>query len=192
MGRQQLVEGPEAPVARPIPMVTGQVTVRRSRLLGFPSYELATEQGVRLGLARYSSLNIYFFGPGQKIALPGGTHWRLTAIPRGPSLAAVVANEDHRRLAMATPGAVAGRYGINGRDYAYTLNPGEAGLGRARAWDLSAGEHLVARFTRRPLGGFCAAPVPLPVVLLGVLLARFGIPGENELRMPVLNWGTPK
>ena len=50
----------------------------------------------------------------------------------------------------------------------------------------------MARFTRRPFGGVCSEPVPLPAVLLCLLLVRFGIPGENELRMPVLNWGPQK
>ena len=127
--------------------------MRRARLLRFPSYRLTTEQGLEVGLARYSALNIYFFGPGQKIALPWGGQWRLTAVARGSGLAAVVANEDRQRLAMAAPGAVAGNYGINGRDYAYTLNPAEGGFGRARLWDLFAGEERVARFTRRPFGG---------------------------------------
>ncbi len=189
MQRRQSAENPAEPIARPIPTVSGRVTVRRARLLRFPSYRLTTEQGLQVGLARYGALNIYFFGPGQKIALPWGGQWRLTAAARGSGLTAVVANEDHRRLAVATPGAEAGNYGINGRDYAYTLNPAEGGFGRARLWDLFAGEDAVARFTRRPFGAVCTAAVPLPVLLLGLQLTRFGIPGENELRMPGLNWG---
>ena len=87
---------------------------------------------------------------------------------------------------------MAGNYGINGRDYAYTLNPAEGRLGRARLWDLFAGDEPAARFARHPFGGVCTAPVPLPALLLGLLLVRFGIPGENDLRMPVLNWGPQK
>ena len=144
-------------------------------------------------MARYSALNIYFFGKGQRVDLPWGVHLAPHRhCPTAPGLAAVVANEHRQRLAMATPGAVAGNYGINGRDYAYTLNPAEGRLGRARLWDLFAGEEPVARFARRPFGGVCTAPVPLPAVLLCLLLVRFGIPGENELRMPVLNWGPPE
>jgi hypothetical protein len=105
-------------------------------------------------------------------------------VARGSGLAAVMANEEGRRLAMAAPGAAAGNYGIVGKDYAFTLNPAEGGFGRARVWDLFDGEETVARFTRRPFGAECRRPIPLPVVLLGLLLARFGIPGENELRMP--------
>ena len=185
--------GSGTPAMRPpTPVVTGAVAVRRSHLLRFPAYELRADPGIAAGLARYAALNIFFVGRGQRIAFSGGLEWRLTSIPRGPSLAAVVANEEGRRLAMATAGAVAGRYGINGRDYAYTLNPAVAGFGRPRLWDLSAGEEVVARFTRRPFGGACRAPVPLPAVLLCLLLARFGIPGETELRMPDLNWGPRK
>jgi hypothetical protein len=189
MRRRRPGENPAAPATRPVPMVSGRVTVRRARLLRFPSYRVTTEQGLEVNLGRYGALNIYFFGPGQKIALPWGVRWRLTAAARGSGLTAVVANEDHRRLAVAAPGAVAGNYGVNGRDYAYTLNPAEGGFGRARLWDLFAGEDAVARFTRRPFGAVCTAAVPLPVVLLGLLLTRYGIPGEKELRMPQLNWG---
>lgn len=192
MQRQRSADGLPVPHIPPVPAVSGRLAVRRVRLLRFPAYRLSTEQGLEVDLGRYSALNIYFFGPGQRIALPWQARWRLTSIPRGSSLAAVVANEEHRRLAMATPGAVAGRYGINGRDYAFTLNPAEAPWGRARLWDLSAGEDVVAHFARHPFGGVCHSPVPLPVVLLGLLLARFGIPGENELRVPSLNWGPPK
>jgi hypothetical protein len=192
MRRQQPAEDAAAPVARSTPLVFGKVAVRRAHFLRFPAYELATEQGFTLGLARYSSLNIYFFGPGQKIALPWGVAWRLTAVARHAGLAAVVGNERRERLAVAAPGAVAGNYGINGRDYAYTLNPAEGGLGRARLWDLFAGDEPAARFTRYPFGARCAAPIPLPAVLLCLLLVRFSIPGENELRLPALNWGPGK
>ena len=140
-----------------------------------------------MGLARYSALNIYFFGQGQKIALPWGERWRQTAVARGSGLAAVLLNGARQRLVMAAAGADAGNYGMIGRDYAYTLNPAEGGFGRARRWDLYHGEEIVARFTRRPFGGVCHAPVPLPAVLTCLLLVRFGIPGENELRMPSMS-----
>jgi hypothetical protein len=145
---------------------------------------MRTEQGLEVGLARYSALNIYFFGRGQKIALPWGEHWRQTAVARGSGLMAVLANGARQRLAMAAAGAAAGNYGIVGRDYAYTLNPVEGGFGRSHQWDLYRGEEIVARFTRRPFGGVCLAALPLPVVLLCLQLTRFGIPGENELRLP--------
>lgn len=192
MKGRQMAEGPEGSVAPPVPLIIGRAAVRRTHFLRLPLYELSTDSGLRVGLGRYSSLGIYFFGRGQRILLPGGRTWRLTSIPRGSSLAAVVANEEGRRLAMATPGALAGRYGINGRDYAFTLNPGEAAFGRANRWDLTAGEELVARFSRRPSRAECLQPLPLPAVLLCLLLARFGIPGEADLRMPQLNWGTQK
>jgi len=174
----------------PAPQVTGPLAVHRARLVLSPSYRLTTSDGLEVGLARYSALNIYFFGRGQRITLPWGACWRLTAAARGSGLTAVVANEAGRRLAVAAPGAAAGNYGIVGRDYAFTLNPAEGGLGRARLWDLFDGEEVVARFTRRPFGGNCLRPIPLPVVLLGLLLVRFGIPGENELRLPGVYPGT--
>jgi len=176
---------PAQPAAtRPAPLVSGQVVVRRARLLRFPSYRMRAEPGLEVGLARYSALNIYFFGRGQKIALPWGERWRQTALARGSGLAAVLLNGARQRLVMAAAGAAAGNYGIVGRDYAYTLNPAQGGFGRSRRWDLYHGEEMVARFARRPFGGVCLAAVPLPVVLACLLLTRFGIPGENELRMP--------
>jgi len=183
MRRQQ---GAAAPAA--IPMVSGGVTVRRAHLVRFPSYRLTAQQGLELGLARYGALNIFFFGRGQKIALPWGEHWRLTAVARGSGLAAVLINQARQRLAMAAAGAAAGNYGINGRDYAYTLNPAEGGWGRAHVWDLVAHEEPVARFTRRPFDGHCDRPVPLPAVLLALTLTRFGIPGESDLHLPGMNW----
>lgn len=189
MRRQQPAAGPAAPTPLPIPLVLGRVTVRRAHLVRFPAYRLTAETGLQVDLARYSALTIYFFGRGQKIALPWGGHWRLTAVGRGSGLVAVLVNEARQRLSMAATGAAAGNYGINGRDYAYTLNPAEGGWGRARLWDLFDGEDPVARFTRHPFGGVCDRPLPLPVVLLALLLVRFGIPGETDRHLPEMRWG---
>ncbi|MFH1331283.1 MAG: hypothetical protein ABIJ48_11600 [Actinomycetota bacterium] len=178
-----------APVPSPIPMVSGAAAVRRAHLVRFPSYRLTAQPGLRVELARYGALNIYFFGPGQKIALPWGGRWRLTTIERGGGLAVVVVNEARQKLAMAAAGAVAGNYGINGRDYAYTLNPAEGGWGRARLWDLFAREDRVARLTRRPFRAFCSEPIPLPALLLALLLVRTGIPGEGSRYVPDFRWG---
>lgn len=137
-------------------------------------------------MGRYSVLNIYF-GPGQKIVLPWGARWRLTAIEQGSGLRPVVLNEARQKMAMAAAGI--GNYGINGRDYAYTLNPAEARLGRPGRWDLFAGEDRVARFAHRPFSAACEDPVPLPALLLAVLLTRLGIPGEGALHLPEMRWG---
>jgi hypothetical protein len=179
--------GAEPPAARPpAPVVTGTVAVRRSHLLGFPTFELRAEKELRVGMGRYSALNIYF-GIGQKIVLPSGERWRLTAIEQGSGLRPVVATREHRRLAMASAGV--GNYGINGRDWAYTLNPAEAGWGRASRWDLFVGDEPAARFTRRPLEAVCEHAVPLPALLLALLLTRMGIPGEGDMHVPELRWG---
>lgn len=189
MRRRENAEPTAAATTRPAPLVSGQVTVRRARLLRFPSYRMRAEPGLEVGLARYSALNIYFFGRGQRIGLPWHERWRQTAVTRGSGLAAVLLNGARQRLVMAAAGAAAGNYGIVGRDYAYTLNPAQGGFGRSRQWDLYRDEEIVARFTRRPFGGVCLAAVPLPVVLVCLLLTRFGIPGENELRMPGMYQG---
>jgi hypothetical protein len=147
---------------------------------------LRAESGLLVKMGRYSALNIYF-GWGQRIELPGGPTWRIIAVQRGPMLHPVVVNEARQRLAMAS--AWIGNYGLNGRDYAYTLNPAETRVGRAGRWDLFHGEVRVARFTRRPFGAACEQPLPLPAVLLGLLLTRLSIPGEGERHLPEMRWG---
>lgn len=185
--QQTTGDTPAGGPGRPPPAsILGAVSVQRVRRLRFPAFELRDEERPLAGMGRYSALNIYF-GPGQKIDLPGGVTWRLTALERGAALCPVVANERRQRMAMAA--AWIGNYGINGRDYAYTLNPAEARRGRAGRWDLYCGEARVARFTRRPFGALCEQPLPLPALLLGLLLTRFGIPGEGEMHLPELHWG---
>ncbi len=171
---------------RPTPLIVGPVAVHRARLLGFPAFELRAEVGLQVAMGRYSALNIYF-GRGQRLDLPWGARWRLTAAEQGSTLRPVVINEARQRMAMAA--ASIGNYGINGRDYAYTLNPAEARLGRPGRWDLFAGEDRAARFTRRPFGAVCEQPLPLPAVLLGLLLTRLAIPGEGDTHLPEMRWG---
>jgi len=171
---------------RPIPPILGAVAVRRARFLTFPAFELTTEDGLQVGMGRFSALNIYF-GWGQRLDLPWGARWRLIAVEQGSMLRPVVVNEARRRLAMAAAGI--GNYGINGRDYAYTLNPAEARMGRAGRWDLFTGEDRLARFTRRPFGARCEQPLPLPAVLLGLLLTRLSVPGEGSSHVPEMRWG---
>jgi len=171
---------------RRIPLILGAAAVRRARFLRFPAFELTTEDGLRVEIGRFSALNIYF-GRGQRLDLPWGERWRLTAVEHGAMLRPVVLNEARRRMAMAAAGT--GNYGINGRDYAYTLNPAEARMGRAGRWDLFAGEDRLASFTRRPFGARCEQPLPLPAVLLGLLLTRLSIPGEGYSHVPEMRWG---
>ena len=99
----------------------------------------------------------------------------------------VVADENHRRLSMASAGI--GNYAIDGADFAYRLNPASGGMGRAVVWDLHAHEHLVARFIRRPLTIAASEEVPLAAALLGLVLVQFGIPGEGDLGVPPMQWG---
>jgi hypothetical protein len=152
----------------------------------FPAFELRAEDGLLVKMGRYSALNIYF-GWGQRIELPWGAVWRMVSVQKGPMLHPVVVNRSRRRLAMASAGI--GNYGLNGRNYAYTLNPAEAArIGRPGRWDLFCGEDRVARFTRRPFGAVCERPLPLPALLLGLLLTRLSIPGEGEKHLPELHW----
>lgn len=171
---------------RPAPSILGAVSVHRAHFARFPAFELQAEGGLKVGMGHYSALNIYF-GWGQRLVLSTGPAWRIIAVQKGPLLHPMVLNEARQRLAMASPGA--GNYGINGRDYAYTLNAAEAArFGRPGRWDLFRGEDRVARFTRRPFGADCEQPLPLPAVLLALLLTRLSIPGEADLHLPQMRW----
>ena len=172
---------------QPAPSISGRVSVHRARFARFPAFELQADGGLKVEMGRYSALNIYF-GWGQRLVLPTGPAWRVIAVQKGPLLHPVVLNETRQRLAMASPWV--GNYGINGRDYAYTLNPAEAArFGRPGRWDLFRGEDRVASFTRRPFGADCGQPLPLPAVLLALLLTRLSIPGEGEKHLPEMRWG---
>lgn len=170
----------------PIPPILGTVSVQRASLVLFPAFELQAEGGLLVRMGRYSALNV-FFGRGQKLLVPSGATWRITAVERGSRLHPIVVNERRQRMAVAA--AWIGNYGINGRDYAYTLNPAEAArFGRPGRWDLFSGEERAARFTRRPFGAVCEQPLPLPALLLGLLLTRLSIPGEGDMHLPGMAW----
>ncbi|MBP1632196.1 MAG: hypothetical protein H6Q11_484 [Acidobacteria bacterium] len=172
---------------QPAPSISGRVSVHRARFARFPAFELQADGGLKVEMGRYSALNIYF-GWGQRLVLPTGPAWRVIAVQKGSMLHPVVLNETRQRLAMASPWV--GNYGINGRDYAYTLNPAEAArFGRSGRWDLFRGEDRVASFTRRPFGADCGQPLPLPAVLLALLLTRLSIPGEADMQLPQMRWG---
>ena len=179
--------GPARQTGRPAPSILGTVSVHRVHFARFPAFELCGAGGLTVEMGRYSALNIYF-GWGQRLVLPTGPTWRVIAVQKGPLLHPVVLNETRQRLAMASAGL--GNYGINGRDYAYTLNPAEAArFGRSGRWDLFRGEDRVASFTRRPFGADCEQPLPLPAVLLALLLTRLSIPGEADMQLPQMRWG---
>lgn len=164
----------------------GDAAVERVGWVGFPIWRLSGERGPLADLGRFSALNTFFLR-GQRVGLPDGRRLRITAVELGGTLRMVVADENRRRLSMASAGI--GDYAIDGPDFAYRLNPASGGMGRAAAWDLHAHEHLVARFTRRPLTIAASEEVPLAAALLGLVLVQFGIPGEGDLGVPPMQWG---
>lgn len=167
-------------------VLPGQAEVRRAQLLGFPAHCLIQEGHPIASLGRYSFLSIYF-GRGQRIELPDGRRWRLWAMGSGGSISPVVTNSEGLRVSQA--GLRHRHYGINGRDYAYELIPGEAvRIGRSGLWTLTRHEDYIAHFTRRPRRVTVLEPVPLPAVLLSFVLMDFGIPGEHAPRIPKFTW----
>jgi hypothetical protein len=165
----------------------GEAAIERIGWVGFPIWRLAGQAGTVADLGRFSALNTFFLR-GQRIELPDGRRWRITAVEIGGMLRVVVADERRRRLAMASAGTR--NYAIDGPDFAFWLNPAAAGRGRAVVWDLHDREGPVARFTRRPLAVAASGAVPLPAAVLGLLLVQFGIPGEGDLGVPTMRWGT--
>ena len=167
--------------------VSGRATVVRIRNPGFPSYELTDGSHTMAELGRYSFLNT-FFGRGQRIRLPDGTAWRISAIGAAGSLCPIVT--DAQRLRVAESASRFRTYSIHGRGYTYVLRPEERRtFARAQHWTLTRMDDEIARFTFRPRHVVAIEPVPLAAVLLGFALVEFGIPGEDAPRLPPMSWG---
>jgi hypothetical protein len=164
--------------------VSGEGRVRRVPGSFFPAHEVVFGSEVVAHLGRYSWWSIYF-RRGQRVLL-ADREWRLAAITRGRAICPLLVDEEGRRVATTAVGAR--NYGIQGRDFAYVLNP--TGPGRPDAWTLWIRDvEEVGVVRRRSLSVFLTDPVPLAVVLLAWVLVRFGIPGEGPTGVPVISWG---
>jgi hypothetical protein len=175
-------------------LVDGTATVTRVSRLRFPIHRLDVNGARAASLGRYSWLAIYF-GTGQRVDLADGARWKVKSVEYGGSLCPIVVDERLKRVAMATPGVDerrgmgrTGHYGINGATYGYRLVPGENRLGRPSRWLLVEHEEGVAEVTLRPNRVVTEGPVPMGAVLMCLLLARFGMPGDADLGAPRFRW----
>lgn len=126
-------------------------------------------------------------GRGQRIELGDGAQWKIRAIGTRGSMVPVVFDSSRRKIAMA--GSSHGAYGINGKDFAYALYPGEKPLlGRANTWILRYAEEELATITRHPLSIDATVPVHLGAVFISFVLVRHGLPEDSVPGVPAFRW----
>lgn len=128
-----------------------------------------------------------YLGRGQRIELADGTRWRLRSVAAGSDIWPVVVDALGRKVAVSA--SVHGTYGINTRDAAYVLYPAGSRRSDRRSWRLRHFEEEVATLTRNPRVIDAVAPVPLGVVVLSFVLARYGLPSDSAPKVPAFNWG---
>ncbi len=168
--------------------VLGRASIRRTRLAGFPASVFAFDDGtspdkVLARLGRDGWFRV-FLARGQKVELPDGTKWRITAVAAGPYIEPVVTGETGK-LAIGSPYGKRS-YHINGRDYAYDLYPSSVSGARKRFWTLREHELHMAVFG--PSSMVANYPVPLAAALLCFTLIKHGVPGEAHLGVPEFRW----
>jgi hypothetical protein len=166
--------------------LVGRANVHRVSRWRFPAYELTQDGEVLARMGRTGWLRIYM-GRGQRIELADGARWKIRAAGTRGSMVPVILDSSGRRIAMA--GSSHGTYGINGRDFAYALYPGEKLLlGRANRWILRHFEDELATITRYPLSIEATVPVHLGAVLLSFVLVRHGLPEDSVPGVPSFRW----
>ena len=160
-------------------MVDGAVWLVRVGGLGFLVQELVDHRGMIAELGRTGAVRL-FFGPGRRVRFPAGVEWRIKARTQGPYIAPMIVAG---RSPVATTAPLRGRrsYGINGKDFGYTMMPlGRVGFARSWEWGLRRHDVDVAVLDRdevlRPI-----EPVPIAAVLLAFTLAAHGIAGESKV-----------
>jgi len=168
--------------------VKGRVSVHRVGRWRFPVFELRQGATVLAQMGRQGWYRI-FFGTGQRIELADGSGWRLRATGRAGAICPVVVDEDQLKIVLGSP--VVGGYGVIGMTNAYKLYLTEPScLVRANRWILREHEKQVAVVSRFPLELDATRGIHIGTVLMSFALIQYGIPGENRLRAPKLNWGT--
>jgi hypothetical protein len=122
-----------------------------------------------------------FFGRGRRIRFADMAEWRIRATTSGRHIVPYVTS-DAGRLAISGPLYADRSYGINGRDYGYTLIPtGRGGIRRAPLWILQHHETEIARIDDVEGVIDAVAAVPVAAALLAFTLITHGIPGEAKL-----------
>lgn len=166
--------------------IVGRATVRRVGRWRYPVTVLTQDGNALLQMGRTGWLRIYL-GKGQRVELADGDLWKIRAIGARGSMVPTIFDSAGRRIAIA--GSSQGAYGINGRDFAYVLYPGEKlRLGRANNWILRHFEEEVASVRRHPLSIEATQPVHLGAVLLSFVLVRYGLPEDSVPGVPSFRW----
>jgi hypothetical protein len=164
----------------PARTVLGSVRMRRTGRLRFPIEELVDDEGLVASLGRNSSFWI-FFGKGRRVRLADGTEWRIGAATSARHIVPIVRSGD-RLIASSGPLHAKRTYGINGKDWDYTLIPlGRVGIRRPDAWALQRHEEQVGELSGRRRTFHSSEPVPTAAVLLAFTLLVHGTPGEADL-----------
>jgi hypothetical protein len=160
------------------PTVQGKAALRRVGSFGFPMEELVGEGGVIAQFGRDSSLNV-LFGRGRLVRLADGTEWRIKSVTSGRHIVPIIRSEAGT-IATSGPLFAKRSYGINGKDYGYTLIPtGRAGWGRPTHWVLRHHETTIADIVQDSMTAH--RPIPVPAVIMTFTLITHGIPGEADL-----------
>lgn len=161
-------------------MVEGSVVLRRIGGFAFPIDELVSDDGLVAHLGRDGSFRL-FFGPGRRVRLSDGTEWRIKGAGHGPHIVPMVTS-DSGTVAISGPLPAKRSYGINGKDWGYTLIPiGHVGLRRPGLWVLRRHETKVAAIEDHRRTIHAAEPIPVAAALLAFALMKHGIPGEADL-----------
>lgn len=167
------------------PLVLGALTLRRRRASGFPWAEAISRSEVVAEVGRYSLLNV-FLGRGQRVRLPDGRQWRVKSIGWHRYVCPVVLGPEGRGLAISAPGHDS--YAIDAPGRGLTMQPAESRPGRPRKWTLRERDEEIGRLERNPFLAELYVPAPLSAVLLGFVLAAFGILGEKDLVANTTSW----
>lgn len=158
--------------------------MRRVGWWAFPVYELRSGGEVLARLGPSGWLRIYF-GTGQKVVFADGDRWLIRSTGIAGAVWAVIVDDAGRKVAMA--GAKDGTYGINTHHQGYTFYPSDPPRTGRRVWTLRSFEEDIATVHRRPLRIEAHRPVPLGVAVLGLVIARYGIP-QSGLSLPSFRW----
>jgi hypothetical protein len=165
--------------------LVGNAEVRRIGWWRFPAHELISD-GHRLALMGRAGWFKIFLGAGQRIELPDGSRWRLRSMAAGGDIVPIIVDSKGRKVALG--GASHGAYGINTKDAAFVLyRAGMQRRGRGM-WALRHFDDEVAIVSRTKVSIRGAHSVPLGVVLLSFVLARYGLPSDSAPKMPAFTW----
>jgi len=161
-------------------MIAGTIQLRRCGVGRFPVEELVCNDEMIAQLGRDSSLWI-FFGRGRRVRLADGTEWRIKSTTSGRYIVPLIRSEAGT-IAISGPLYAKRSYGINGKDYAYTLiSQGATGIRRPAQWSLRRHETEIAVLEDRDRIIRTVEPIPIEAALMAFTLMTHGIPGEADL-----------